>query len=40
MSPRITDRVVDGVAGQTRFAEGAGFSETAVQLTLFGSVPD
>lgn len=35
MSPRITDRIIDGVVHQTRFAEGAEFTETAIQLTSF-----
>jgi len=33
MLPRITDRIVVGMVHQTRFAEGTGFSETAIQLT-------
>ena len=30
MSPRITDRIIDGMAEQTRFAVDTGLSETAI----------
>ena len=44
MSPRITGKSIDCVVHQTSFAEGAGFSETAIQLAPFweekGGIPD